>query len=660
MTGGYERRHLQSLRSVAGLLTLLAMVASTASPRFRGSDDCAPTAGQDKKGPLTIDLPSGWRREPTQKTWGAAPEMSEDFYLFSGEGQKIQITWVRESNDPKKLLKEALKYAVFGIRNARLEGDIVTKTVNGSPACWAAYKGTWIGTGGIPGWALCGGIADGEDGLFFLSFVSDDDIALWKDKIETIFDSIRGRNATATGGVRADAATEGTAADELRSSLDSGERAYGQQDFGNAIIFFSKAIELQPKAAHAYLRRAQSYVKSGKGDAYDKALADVDKVIALDPGNKDIPAVRTEAWNRKAELALGSGDHENAVFFYSKVIELDPNGAHAYLGRAQSYMKLGTRDGYDKALADAAKVAALDPGNKDISRVRAEAWSRKAEFALAERDRKRADEFLGKALTDYEMTLKEEPDSRTILLKIGEIRRYRGELDLALAAFSRVYEKDEYNYELGDLIKDLFKDFERQNRPIDCGNAPRMWELAAEFHYYGKRYDEALRCYDRALDLGLDPGKIWYTRSNVYAAKGDFDNALADADRLMKSGRPSMIDYKNRGEIYVKKGDLDKAINDFSTAIKLQLKDLKSDVVWEGKVGPLMDLYESRAKVYAAKKDWGQAIDDLKFVEKRLTDAAAKAVINLEIAKVYQEKGDAKNAAIYLEKARALDPNIKR
>lgn len=375
------------------------------------------------------------------------------------------------------------------------------------------------------------------------------------------------------------------------------------------------------------------------------------------------PAVAKESFETylsNASRALESRDFKNAIVFYSKVIELDPNGATAYLGRAQSYMELGTRDGYDKALTDAAKVVALDPGNKDIYPVRAEAWARKAEFALAERDRKRADEFLGKALADYEIALKEKPDSKDVLLRIGDLSMAKGDLDRALAAYSSVYEKDQYNIRLGDVIKSLFKDLERQNRPIDCGNAPRTWELAADFHYYGKRYDQALRCYDRALDLGLDPAEIWYTRSRVYADKGDFDKALADADKLMKSGRPSAIDYENRGEIYVKKGDLDKAVDDYTTAIKLQTKDLKSDVVWEGKVGPLMDLYESRAKVYAAKKDWGRAIDDLKFVEKRLTDAAAKAVINLEIAKVYQEKGDAKNAAIYLEKARALDPNIKR
>jgi tetratricopeptide (TPR) repeat protein len=606
MKGGREKSHLGDLRKATALLSVFtAMVAMglQASSSPAEARDAAQATWRDMKGLIAIDLPAGWRREPTTRTWGAAPEMNDELFLFSGEGQKIQISRVRKLNDPSKLLSEALKYARFGLPNAKLDGKIVDKAVNGSPACWAVYKGTWIGTGGIPGWAFCGGVADGEDGLFFYSLIGDDDLPIWKDKIGAIFDSIKGRSALASGGGLAAASPEETEAGKLRSYLDEAEKAWLDS------------------------KKAKEMALSGRKDvAQDMLQEAVKKMIAL----------------------------------YGKVIELDPKATLAYLRRAESHIESGARDGYDKALADAEKVVTLDPGNKDIYPVRAEAWARKAEFALAERDQKRADEFLGKALADYEFALKEKPDSKDVLLRIGEIRRYRGELDLALAAFSRVYEKDEYNYELGDLIKDVFKDFERQGRPIECGGSPRTWKLAAEFHYYGRRYDQALRCYDRALDLGLKPGEIWYTRSRVYADKGDFDNALADADKLMKSGRPSMIDYKNRGEIYVKKGDLDKAISDFSTAIKLQLKDLKSDVVWEGKVGPLLDLYETRADTYAANKDWGRAIDDLKTIEKRLMDGAAKAVIFRKMAKVYQDMGDAKNAAIYLEKARALYPDPKR
>ena len=607
MRGGREKHHLGYFRKATALLSVFAAMAVTSLPASSSSAaarDAAQATWRDMKGLIAVDLPAGWRREPTTSTWGAPPEMSDELFLFSGEGQKIQISRVRKLNEPSKLLSEALKYARFGLLNAKLDGKIVEKAVNGSPACWAVYKGTWIGTGGIPGWAFCGGVADGEDGLFFYSLIGDDDLPVWKDRIEAIFDSIKGRSVLASAGGQAGAAPEETKAGNLQGYLDEAEKA---------------RLDLEKASG-----------------------------LALKYGNRDVDqTVRQEAIKKMIAL-------------YGKVIELDPKATLAYLRRAESHIESGASDGYDKALADAEKVVALDPGNKDIYAVRAEAWARKAESALAERDRKRADEFLGKALADYEIALKEEPDSRDILLRIGDLSVARGDLDRALTAYAAIYEKDRYDNKVGDMIQNIFKEYERQNRPIDCGNAPRTWKLAADFHYFRDRYDLALQCYDRALGLGLNPAEIWFSRSNVYAEKGDFTNALADADKLMKSGRPSAIDYNNRGKIYVKKGDLEKAISDFSTAIKLQLKDLKSDVVWEGKVGPLLDLYETRADTYAANKDWGRAIDDLKTIEKRLMDGAAKAVIFRKMAKVYQDMGDAKNAAIYLEKARALYPDPKR
>src|SRR5216684_4899573 len=67
------------------------------------------------------------------------------------------------------------------------------------------------------------------------------------------------------------------------AALSSRATAYWRKhDYDRAIADADKAIELNPKNSNAYMRRGASY--GNKGD-YDRAFADENKAIELDPRN---------------------------------------------------------------------------------------------------------------------------------------------------------------------------------------------------------------------------------------------------------------------------------------------------------------------------------------------------------------------------------------
>ena len=67
---------------------------------------------------------------------------------------------------------------------------------------------------------------------------------------------------------------------EAEAALIKGVNAVKNNDFNSAIIYYTKAIELDPKNVEAYYGRGFAYDELKK---YPEAIADYTKAIELDP-----------------------------------------------------------------------------------------------------------------------------------------------------------------------------------------------------------------------------------------------------------------------------------------------------------------------------------------------------------------------------------------
>jgi lipoprotein NlpI len=96
--------------------------------------------------------------------------------------------------------------------------------------------------------------------------------------------------------------------------------------------------------------RALAY---GASDDLDRAIADYDAAIKLDPKSGKFVAARGDAYRAK-------GDDDRAVADFNAAIRLSPKSSLGYYGRGRTYFFAGS---FEKALADFTQASAIAPDN---------------------------------------------------------------------------------------------------------------------------------------------------------------------------------------------------------------------------------------------------------------------------------------------------------
>jgi tetratricopeptide (TPR) repeat protein len=198
---------------------------------------------------------------------------------------------------------------------------------------------------------------------------------------------------------------------------EKGKTAYYNKDYNGAAIYFTKAIDLDPKNARAYMGRGCACNNAKK---YPEAIADLTKSIELEPNPKtmDVYLIRGGVYNvlKKYPEAIadltkvieldpknaaayagrgiahsGAARYSEAVDEYTKAIELDPKNAHYYVTRGLSYKVLMK---YSESVADCTKAIEIDPKNFLAYSVRSG-----ANLGLGDLKKWRADEAMAKFLS---------------------------------------------------------------------------------------------------------------------------------------------------------------------------------------------------------------------------------------------------------------------
>ncbi len=239
---------------------------------------------------------------------------------------------------------------------------------------------------------------------------------------------------------------------QLRGLLNGDLHRYDE-----AIADFSAALELDPQNVDSLQARALAYNSTHD---YDRAIADLSLAVTLKPEDPTLFAARALAFAAKGDIAHALEDFDAAI-------KLDPGGASYYLGRGHLRERAGDHDG---AIADATAAIALEPDDIVAHVHRAQAYQARARGSVTE--------DLRKAVADYDVVVRREPDDQVL----------------------------------------------------------RKWALSerGQLHYVLGEFDAAIA--DFTLLLGLDPtaAKANVARARSYAAKGDFKQAVADYDVALK------------------------------------------------------------------------------------------------------------------------------
>lgn len=138
-------------------------------------------------------------------------------------------------------------------------------------------------------------------------------------------------------------------------------------------------------------------------------------------------------------------------------------------------------------------------------------------------------------------------------------------------------------------------------------------------HLLLQNFDDALRDFNRAIELKPDYADAYSNRGLVHYAQAEYIEAIADYDRAIAILNTDAVYFLNRGQAYRKLGTYEQALTDINRSAALMSHP---------------DTIKERGLVYYAMGNTEQALAELKEYERMndyfMTDAEAiQALMNL-------------------------------
>ena len=343
-----------------------------------------------------------------------------------------------------------------------------------------------------------------------------------------------------------------TAADYNKRGLDK----YAAQDLTGAITDFTKAIELDPKLAEAYINRAHiRYDKKNWGGA----INDYTTAIKLGAENSEIYTKRGDAlYTRNASVKPGDAlypefgnylDTHLAIADYTKAIKLIPDNAALYFKRG---LALIARHRQKEAIADFTKVIELEPQNIEAYYYRANSKRDAGDIVIHY-----------SAIDDYTKVIEMNPKYAKAYYERGYLlfsanglglvdEEFKGALERAIFDFTKTIELDS-TFERAYTSRAFAR-----NKKKDYSGAISDWDKAIEldpksatsYIFRGELREKragdsagALEDYTKAINLfeskesigGLGFDRMAYlNRARLYRNLGKTDPAKADEEKASK------------------------------------------------------------------------------------------------------------------------------
>ncbi|MDC1203390.1 tetratricopeptide repeat protein [Crocinitomicaceae bacterium] len=301
---------------------------------------------------------------------------------------------------------------------------------------------------------------------------------------------------------------------------------YNHDKFIEAVNSMSKAIELDSLNEDFYFSRAFIFKEM---DSIILAAKDFEKVIGLDP--EDL-----EAYYNLGVIHCENGLNEDALMDFEKVLEIDSTYVNAINYIGVIYKDLGIIDLAIKTYERGIALEQTDP--------LAAAYCYSNRAAIYE-----TQEEFEQALSDYTKAIALDPENPL---------RYE-----LRANFYDQLGEDEENPALIDYSRAI--DLDKEN--------PERWSDRAEFHYYAGHDQDALKDFNKLLELDSTNIDAINTIGLIYVEQGKIDLAIQTYERGIALEKTDPIAasycYRNRGIIYRNQEKYQKAIDDFTKTIDL-------------------------------------------------------------------------------------------
>lgn len=298
------------------------------------------------------------------------------------------------------------------------------------------------------------------------------------------------------------------ACDALKQALDLREAS----NLKKAEEIANRVVKSYPNLVQGYMVRGLIRLNASKNK---EALSDFDRVMTM------APALSTFAYLR-ADASIELGNYPKAIADYSKIIEKRPKlvlfDFTANTGRFRQHFEYRDENFINLA---------------DIYFLRGSCYSRKAQFAPAEKD--------------FSSAIMLDAGEWESYYERGNVRLSQGKLKAAVADYTACLK--------------IKKDF------WDC--------LIKRSSAYEKLKQTDMAVADLTSIIKANPADAgtYLLRAQLFERMKSNDRALADYTEMIRRAPSDDDGYKARGDLYFKLGQYKKAVADFDRAIKLGSED---------------------------------------------------------------------------------------
>jgi tetratricopeptide (TPR) repeat protein len=334
-----------------------------------------------------------------------------------------------------------------------------------------------------------------------------------------------------------------------------------KQDYKNGETNYKKAQELtQSKDVEVLKGLAKIYDLSAQPA---DALIMYTKALELNPSSIEI-------LNSRAHCYETLGQEENFFKDIEKAIEIAPNNAQNYISRAEHYM---AKNDFQKSLDDVNKIITLKPDNASVMYFRGI-----LNYNLQN--------YQG-CFSDMQKALELKTDENEIYRYLGICSYKSNDLN---AAINFLKKSIEFGFDSGDVYHyKAYTEFKLGLYDAALGDSDKSIEKDSQkYEYYFLRakiynekniIDKAEKDYDKALKL--NPSfDAFVERGEFFAKHEKYKDAIKNYTAAITLNNQNTEVYKQRGYVYQKLNKNEEAEADFEQALKL---NPSTDVTVENK-----------------------------------------------------------------------------
>jgi len=302
-------------------------------------------------------------------------------------------------------------------------------------------------------------------------------------------------------------------AQTAKQYFKAGEDFTKANNYQDAIIQFTKAIELDPDYEKAYVNRALAYSRTGE---HQSAAEDFDRALVFNDKDEELYFFSGKEWHLH-------GSNQFALIKLTTAINMKKNFEEAYLERHAVYMDM---EEYDKALEDCQMCLKLNDDEQayfNLAKVYEKlSMNSEAEEAYKnslQKNRRVVETHFAYAELLYSLEKYNEAGVEVTQVLQLEPRHLEGILlqSQVLAA-------------QGDYLK---ASDQLSMASVEYSDESRIYLYRGDINNKLNQPGYAIIDYSKAIELDPENAVLYYKRAGAYEAIRDYEKALEDYDKLL-------------------------------------------------------------------------------------------------------------------------------